>query len=141
MCSKDKNEESVEANIPSLFDSWHNVWRIYLNWFSWHTGLHFLAVGGVFSIDIIRESYLLYASLFMLIFALTAFVASYAMMRYDKKIRCLANISFGKKANPLFGTPVAQVGAFGAMIISFGLVVLWFVLILFSLCGRFAAEV
>ena len=195
------DHESIPVFISDLSHSWFQIWNMYLRWFSWHTGLHFIALAGVFTIDAIRENYMVFASIMMLIFAISGLFAAISMIVYDGSVRSLlklilsgnvqdnsrlildqteshrdrlrlrANLIFCHSKQkrdprlksqrrrrqyflsmirfyffdgcryPLFGSPIAHAGKFGALVISVWIVFIWLLIFLFSLSGGFASEV
>ncbi|KAA0914928.1 hypothetical protein FLO80_11195 [Aquicoccus porphyridii] len=95
---RSEDHNCIPASISELSQSWQQVWNLYLRWFSWHTGLHFFAFYFIFSVDVIRENYMVFASAMMSIFAFTGFCASVSMVVYDGYVRSLLKLMLAGNA-------------------------------------------
>lgn len=54
-------------NVKSLRDSHLKLWNMYITWYMWHFGIHVVAIGGFFSIDLLRENWCVISSIMLFI--------------------------------------------------------------------------
>ena len=124
-------DKKIEANkwdeLKLLQDSWIKIWQTYMTWFTWHFGIHIVAMGGIFAKRPLWFEGVA-ASVFMVFFTTLAIIASWAMITYDNETRqrahCLAkNSAVG--TNVILGGAVIRVARWATGITNLFVLVAW----------------
>lgn len=119
----------LDQEFKYLHETWTKLWTIYVAWFSWHFGVHIVALGFTISNDSVKKHVVLVAIFMMILSALSIF-ASAQMWRFDiaTKTRAAA-LEHDENLSPIFGGVISNCARRATLAANSLTFIAWFVLV------------
>lgn len=138
--SSDKESKERADDLTILRDSWLTIWRTYMTWFTWHFGIHVVALWIVTTRATPHQAAA--AAVFMVAVAGLGLTASAKMHAYDRSTQNAINsLPDEKHLNELiFGGEVVRYARFATTMTTALVVVAWCSLAVIRLNPTFKAK-
>jgi hypothetical protein len=115
----------MNEELKLLQHTWVEIWKIYMQWFTWHFGIQVAALAWVFTIKA-AAPYARGAAIFMALLGLLALIASYRMERFDESVQRRAReLDSSQQESPVFAAALTGYARTATMITNAFILVAW----------------
>ena len=113
----------MNEELKVLQHTWVEIWKIYMQWFTWHFGVQIGALAWAFTIAV---PYVRQVSVFMALLGFLALLASIRMERFEDSVQKRANeLNPGQQESPIFAAALTSYASSATIATNAFILVAW----------------